>query len=268
MIAMTKENLKNVLTVVRNMIRRSSDIGMRKAQSAEERAHKAQITADAAKATADAAQSTAEAAQSTAEAAQSTADAAKATADSAPFVKADLNKDAIYNKKSHSSGTYIDLSGPNELAGSGYYKVSDDLYDASRIKKIAYTIKYSSGAISDVITKDDISSIVYAEEDKSVFLYNNVFLVCKKTGTFHITVNTGRHTVIVSETGLYLKTFSFSNSYSFVNYLKITHSYDVAKSVYSDILLPSSTAGSSKQFRITVDDTGTLSATEVTDTTT
>ena len=237
---MNKANLKNLLTVVRNIIDRSSEIGIRKAQSAEERAHKA----------------------------QSTADAAQATADAAPFVKADLNKDAIYHKESHSSGTYIDLSGPNELTGSGYYKVSDDLYDASRIKRIAYTIKYSSGAISDVITKDDISSIVYAEEDKSVFLYNNVFLVCKKTGTFHITVNLGKHTIRVLETGLYLKTSSFSNSNSFVNYLKITHSYDVAKSMYSDILLPSSTAGSSKRFRITVDDTGTLSATEVTDTTT
>ena len=237
---MTKENLKNVLTVVRNIVDRSSKIGIKKAQSAEEQAHKAQITADA----------------------------AQATADAAPFVKADLNKDAIYNKESPRSGTYIALAGPNELTDSGYYKVSDDLYDASRIKRIAYTIKYSSGATSDVITKDDISSIVYVEEDKSVFLYNNVFLVCKKTGTFHITVNTVRHTVIVSETGLYLKTFFLSNSYSFVNYLKTTYSYDVAKSVYSDILLPSSTAGSSKQFRITVDDTGALSATEVTDTTT
>ena len=244
---MNKANLKNLLTVMRNIIDRSSEIGIRKAQSAEEQAHKAQITA---------------------ETAQSTANAAQATADAAPFVKADLNKDAIYNRESHSSGTYIALAGPNELTGSGYYKVSDDLYDASRIKRIAYTIKYSSGATSDVITENNISAIVYAEEDKSVFLYNNVFLVCKKTGTFHITVNTARHTVIVSETGLYLKTFFFSNSYSFVNYLKITHSYDVAKSAYSDILLPSSTAGSSKQFRITVGDTGTLSATEVTDTTT
>ena len=251
---MTKENLKNVLTAVRDIVDRSSKIGIRKAQSAEEQAHKAQITAYAAQATADAA--------------QATADAAQATADAAPFVKADLNKDAIYNRGSPSSGTYIALAGPNELTDSGYYKVSDDLYDASRIKRIAYTIKYSSGATSDVITKDDISSIVYAEEDKSVFLYNNVFLVCKKTGAFHITVNTARHTVIVSETGLYLKTFFFRNSHSFVNYLKITHSYDVAKSAYSDILLPSSTAGSSKQFRITVDDAGTLSATEVTDTTT
>lgn len=43
---------------------------------------------------------------------------------------------------------------------------------------------------------------------------------------------------------------------------KVKQSIDEIKS--ADVILPSSTAGSTKKFRITVDDTGTISATEVT----
>ena len=43
---MTKANLKNILTAVRDIINRSSEIGIRKAQAAEKRADNAQATAD------------------------------------------------------------------------------------------------------------------------------------------------------------------------------------------------------------------------------
>ena len=81
--SMTKENLKNVLTVVRDIINRSSETGIRKAQAAEKQAYNAQAAANAAQTTADNAQATANAAQTTADNAQATANAAQTTAENA-----------------------------------------------------------------------------------------------------------------------------------------------------------------------------------------
>ena len=64
---MTKANLKNILAAVRDIINRSSEIGIRKAQAAEKRADNAQTAANAAQTTADNAQSTANAAQTAAD---------------------------------------------------------------------------------------------------------------------------------------------------------------------------------------------------------
>ena len=80
---MTKANLKNILAAVRDIINRSSEIGIRKAQAAEKRADNAQTAANAAQTTADNAQSTANAAQTAADNAQSTANAAQTAADNA-----------------------------------------------------------------------------------------------------------------------------------------------------------------------------------------
>ena len=80
---MTKANLKNILTAVRDIINRSSEIGIRKAQSAEKRADNAQAAANAAQTTADSAQAAADNAQTTADNAQSAANAAQTTADNA-----------------------------------------------------------------------------------------------------------------------------------------------------------------------------------------
>lgn len=57
---MTKVNLKNILTAVRDIINRSSEIGIRKAQAAEKRADNAQTAADNAQTTANAAQTAAD----------------------------------------------------------------------------------------------------------------------------------------------------------------------------------------------------------------
>ena len=80
---MTKENLKNVLTAVRDMINRSSEIGIRKAQAAEEQAYKAQTAAETSKTNAEIAQTIANSAKATAETAQTTAETAQTTAETA-----------------------------------------------------------------------------------------------------------------------------------------------------------------------------------------
>ena len=80
---MTKANLKNILTAVRDIINRSSEIGIRKAQAAEKRADNAQTAANAAQTAADNAQTAANAAQTAADNAQATADAAQAAAETA-----------------------------------------------------------------------------------------------------------------------------------------------------------------------------------------
>ena len=77
---MNKANLKSVLTVVRDMIRRNAERGMKLAQSAMEQSRAARILASKAQTTAEAAQTTAEAAQTTAEAAQTTANQVQTTA--------------------------------------------------------------------------------------------------------------------------------------------------------------------------------------------
>ena len=76
---MTKVNLKNILTVVRDIINRSSETALRKAQSAGKQAGAAQSTAKTAKTAAYNAQTTADNAKAKANNAKRTADQAQAT---------------------------------------------------------------------------------------------------------------------------------------------------------------------------------------------
>ena len=80
---MNKANLKSVLTVVRDMIRRSAERGMKLAQSAMEQSRAARVLASKAQTTAEAAHTTANQAQTTADQAHTTANQAQTTADQA-----------------------------------------------------------------------------------------------------------------------------------------------------------------------------------------
>lgn len=171
-----------------------------------------------------------------------------------------------YSRSSVNDGTFIRLvlSGNNDVTGSGFYKASSDVFALEDIYKIRYKFKYSSGASGNLISIDDLEPNVIFSSDRSVFLIDRSILFCGSTGTFKIIVNKTTSVFDVAETGIYSVTHRMSASNSFVNYIELTKRESGFIQSGKPILIPSSTEGSTKQFKITVDDTGTISATEVT----
>ena len=171
-----------------------------------------------------------------------------------------------YSRSSVKGGTFIELviSNPSDLTGSGFYKVSSDIFDFEDIYKICYKFKYSSGASGNLISVDDLEPKVNFSSDHSVFLINNDILFCGSTGTFTITINGRTESFSVAETGIYSYTCIMSSSRSFVNHIELTKKVSGFIQSGKPVLIPSSTEGSTKKFKITVDDSGTISATEVT----
>ena len=282
--SMTKVNLKNILTVVRDIINRSSETAIRKAQSAEKQAGAAQATAKTAKTAADNAQTTANNAQRTAKNAQRTADNAEATANNAhttadaalanfpvkytdvvdtPFSAIGLPSEVTtYSRSSETEGTFINLiltTGIAELTGSGFYKISSDVFDFEDIFKIGYTRKYGSGNYSDLQSVDNLEQSTIFSSNPSVFVIDSNILFCGSTGTFEITVANVTSSFYVAETGIYSVTNLLQGSSSFINYLELTKKESVFIQSSKPVLIPSSTEGSTKKFKITVDDSGTPS---------
>ena len=171
-----------------------------------------------------------------------------------------------YSRSSIKGGTFINLviNIPSDLTGSGFYKVSSDVFDFEDIYKICYKFKYSSGASGNLISVDDLEPKVNFSSDHSVFLINNDILFCGSTGTFTITINGITKSFSVTETGIYSYTCMMSSSHSFVNHIELTKKVSGFIQSGKPVLIPSSTEGSTKKFKITVDDNGTISATEVT----
>lgn len=232
------------------------------------------------KAEVEAAQNTAATAQSTANNAQSTANNAQSTANAVlakfplkysdvvdtPFSAIELPGEVTkYSRSSAKGGTFIELviNSTSDLKGSGFYKVSSDVFDFEDISKISYKFKYSSGASSKPISVDDLESKVIFSSDHSVFLISRDILFCGSTGTFTITINRITHRFSVAETGIYSYTSITSSSHSFVNYIELTKKVSGFIQSSKPVLIPSSTEGSTKKFKITVDDSGTITATEV-----
>lgn len=170
-----------------------------------------------------------------------------------------------YSRSSVKGGTFIKiiLSSPNDLEGSGFYKVSSDVFDFEDIYKICYKFKYSSGASGNLISVDDLEPKVNFSSNHSVFLINSDILFCGSTGTFTITINGRTESFSVAETGIYSYTCIMRSSHSFVNYIELTKKERGFIQSSKPILIPSSTEGSTKKFKITVDDSGTITATEV-----
>ena len=214
----------------------------------------------------EAAQTTANNAQFTANNAQSAANAALAKFPlkysdvvDTPFSAIELPGEVTkYSRSSAKGGTFIKLtlSSTSELTGSGFYKVSSDVFDFEDLSKISYKFKYSSGTSSKLISVDDLEPKVNFSSDHSVFLINRDILFCGSTGTFTITINRRTHSFSVAETGIYSYTSIMSSSHSFVNYIELTKKVSGFIQSSKPVLIPSSTEGSTKKFRITVDDSG------------
>ncbi len=203
-------------------------------------AHKALTAANAAQSTANAAQSTANAAQSTADAAQSTADAAQSTAKSAQSTAeaAQLWGDSTYLSEEKT----ITISGTGDkLNFGGYHLIPGEVYspDIESLDPDSWdgtTMRFYDRSISGLCT-------ITWEMSKG--LYSVSF-----KGFTKITLS-GKFLPEVSRTQYRTRAKTLPP------YVVLPH-----------LLLASTSSRSGKLYKITVDDAGTLSATEVTDTTT
>ena len=249
---MIKENLKNVLTAVRDMINRSSEIGIRKAQDAEEQAYKAQTTAETAQTTAETAQTIGETAQTIGEIAQSTINQLQTSMSDVLYKKVSF----IFDKQTNGRDNFV-------FNGWKYYKISEFAPNSADIVSF-YGTKESGDAASDYV------------EGTNCYEYG-FFIVVTTPGICSLTFETLSGSQITIKftalsTGLYARftegnptmtagvgefIFPFSYSNADVNLQTTVSDFDY-------IGINSSTAGSTKKFRITVDDSGTLKATEVT----
>ena len=252
---MTKANLKNILTAVRDIINRSSEIGIRKAQAAEKRADNAQAAANAAQTTADNAQTTADNAQTAATNAQTTADNAQTDTEQ---LQARVSE-VLYKSVSFEFDQRSEERDNFTYNGYRYYKISDFSPDATEVVAF-YGTRAGGGVFS------------FCQKGTNCDQYG-FFIVVTTAGSCSLPVNDN---VTVNfeapSAGLYAcytpgnlnKTAGVGE---FIFPLKYS-SVDVnAQPIISNIKyieLKSSTPGSSRKFRITVDDSGALSATEVT----
>ena len=132
-------------------------------------------------------------------------------------------------------------------AGVTYYKVSNDILDVNVMKK-GFIYQASSEQIAFSLDK----SVAYDDSafyDKSA----GAIIVCYKT-----TINWNKRQITVPSTGIYLSNPDL--------YLKLVIAKKIDSKFIPDsdyIVVNSSTPDSTKRFKITVDDSGTISATEV-----
>ena len=195
-------------------------------------AHKALTAADAAQSTADAAQSTANAAQSTADAAQSTA------------------SNIVPAAASQGVASVKTITNIGEIGGTANKRK----YEANGLNiQVNSFVKVTASTFGSVSMKWDghlasatFPSVGYGPSIRLEYQVDTDTYVLSTPGTILIDVTEMEYTEVpLSPSGTIA-----------LPYLQFPH------------ILLYSNSGAGKLFRITVDDTGTLSATEVTDTTT
>lgn len=259
---MTKANLKNILTAVRDIINRSSEIGIRKAQAAEKQADNAHAAANAARAAADNAQTAADNAQAAADNAQAAADNAQSAANAAQTDTDQLQtrvSEVLYKNISFEFDQRMENRDNFIYNGFRYYKISDFSPDAAEV--VAFHGTQAGGSVFSLYNKG-------TNCDQYGF-----FIVVTTAGSCSLPVNdnvTAHFTA--PSTGLYAcytpgnldKTAGVGEFILPLKYSSVDANLQPIILNIKYIEIKSSTTGSSKKFRITVDDTGALSATEVT----
>lgn len=205
-----------------------------KAADAADAASNAQTTANAAQTTADTAKSTADAARTTANTAQATANTAKSTADNAKIAA-----DAAFPK------TGGDITGNVKISGSVSFPETYTRSDGSPL------------TITGLLLNSSISSgVVRIRMCASGVDISNTDIKTIETELDGIRISNPNEIANYKTVSIQVK----GEKLSFVDYYTKAPKTICAK----DIILQSSTSGSNKKFLITVDDTGTLKATEVT----
>lgn len=222
--AFLRKNVVATKTEVQNAVANA----VAAAHNAQSTADSAQSTADSAQATASAAQRTANTAKSTAEAAQSTANTAKTTADAAfPKTGGDITGNVKISGGISFPATYT--------SSSGYPTIITGLLLSAGVGSGIVQIRMGTSGVDP-----SYSSITAIETELDGIRIHKP----------NVLADSGYSVVRMEVKGVRL---------SFVDYYNKTPKTICAK----DIILQSSTADSTKKFKITVDDSGTISATEV-----
>ena len=247
--------------------------------------------ATAAKTTAETAQSTADEAKTTAETAQSTANNAKTTAETAQSTANRIKPD--WNETSTTSPKYI-ANRPCyyvkiETEQRGIIPDSSVLLEGTQLYWHGSFASQSnapnvSGSGKKYRIKDDTRIYVCKAYRTAEYAYYNIIgnaalvsdhLQLVSDGHGNPIPNTGEDWAYVTyDTSLSSSMFAKTKDYK--QYEKLYEVTETIKTldpvllpptiqrVGDDVILNSSTAGSTKKFKITVDDTGAISATEVT----
>ena len=262
------------------------------ATAAQNTANTAKSAADAAKSTANTAKSTADTAKSTADTAKSTADTAKSTAEAAQSTANTIKPD--WNEMSETSPKYIAnrpcyydliLSSKNwtifmptiPIDGTQLYKSQLEIpqYGQFRIdENKTYVVCESLEKIVPIkIRKLENNQYMYGCAIGNLhliaYLYDNITDIhgnpFPDTGGdwvyMDIPGNANYITIGKIENQIIHIKELLSEELKMLDEKFIPHTIQRAG---SDVIINSSTLGSTKKFKITVDDTGTLSATEVT----
>ena len=151
-----------------------------------------------------------------------------------------------------------------------WYKVSDKMLAADDVIGGQITIVQNGETRQNVITSN-----VITEQEFGYIIGNSYILIAAKTGDF----NLNRLNINIPEPGVYFYSVSLESAFAFISSLSniIAHPFDdkyipntIARKAELDsritekeVILTSSTADSTKKFKITVNDSGTLTATEI-----
>lgn len=169
-----------------------------------------------------------------------------------------------------------DTTGRVKITAEGmplaWYKVSDKILTADQIIGGTITVIRNGVSQSSVVPSDMIF-----RSDYGVAVSENAIMISAKQGIFNI----GGYNISIPESGIYFASASVGgNSMSVSSFSNlIAHPFDdkyipntIARKAELDsritekeVILASSTTDSTKKFRITVDDNGAISATEITE---
>ena len=238
------------------------------AESAQSTANTAKSTADTAKSTANTANSKADSAQSTANTAKSMATEAESMAESAATkINPEFTGSFSQNRKSDTNiGEYSHAEGFSTTASEHSAHAEGSMTIASGMQSHAEgTLTIASGDMSHVEGYHTIAqgqnqhvegTYNIPSGERSAYTGNDYVHIVGNGRTENLRSNA--HTLTWSGVPWYQGRPQFGGNAM----------NDGAKTVFGngdeEIILISSTLGSTKKFKITVDDTGTISATEVT----
>lgn len=142
---------------------------------------------------------------------------------------------------------------------NNFYKVSDQVFSLDEILQMTVTFNMSG----------DIFDSVIGDRPNDVIQNNNAFCVTDNGPVFALAGNSGPNPLGVPDTypepGIY---FPVSGTTRALRWLYKTVKKNIDEKFLPDgiesLIFKSSTSGSSKKFKITVDDSGTITATQVT----
>lgn len=169
----------------------------------------------------------------------------------------------------HSTDTPITtLRGSGTISNTTYMfaKINKEVIPASYFMNAKITKKnYSTGATSEgVVSSED--KFVYSNRGGAVIIDERVMLV-ETPGNHAFTYGSSSLTVNNCTAGMYfvISTFTYGSTTSVEKANAVYLAKHALENNTPILIMPSSTESSSKKFKITVDDTGTISATEVTE---